>query len=79
MLQSGACHNQVDLTVSFPIQSTLSRPTNQGSACSSHHGSLEEVPILKDSTLLSRLPAPPAADKRRNPELVHLLPSEKPG
>ncbi|PKA50610.1 hypothetical protein AXF42_Ash013825 [Apostasia shenzhenica] len=54
-------------TAPFLVQSTFPRPTNQGSACSNRHESPEEVPILKDSTLILRLPAPPSADKRRQP------------
>ncbi|PKA60947.1 hypothetical protein AXF42_Ash006582 [Apostasia shenzhenica] len=60
---------KLDLITPFPVQDTFSRPANQGSACSSYHGFPEEVPILKDSTFLSWLLAPPAADKRREPRV----------
>ncbi|PKA53183.1 hypothetical protein AXF42_Ash009913 [Apostasia shenzhenica] len=42
------------------------RPANQGSACFSHHGSPEKVPILNDIIFLSQLQASPVVDKRRD-------------
>ncbi|PKA62202.1 Blue copper protein [Apostasia shenzhenica] len=58
-------------------EDTFFRPANQGFACSSYHGSPEVVPILKDGILLLRLIVHLAANKRRNPEFVHLLFSKK--